>query len=77
MVIMLFPRTTCVVRQEGWVSPISTVSTHTQCKHDIAAYHHANVNLELNIHRVVQHHVHELIKASQRPSDLPVAVQGD
>lgn len=39
-------------------------------------YHHANICLVLLVHSIVQHDVHELIKATQHASDMSVGVQG-
>ena len=39
-------------------------------------HHHANVCFVLLVHRIVQDNVHELIKAAQHASDMPVGIQG-
>ena len=40
------------------------------------AHHHANVCFVLLIHSIVQDNVHELIKATQHASNVPVGIQG-
>ena len=42
-----------------------------------AAHHHADVRLQLLVHRVVQHDVHELVKAAKHARDVPVCVERD
>ena len=39
-------------------------------------HHHANVCFVLLVHRIVQDNVHELVKAAQHASDVPVGIQG-
>lgn len=38
-------------------------------------YDHANVNLQLLVHGVVQHKVHELVETPQHSRHVPVSVQ--
>ena len=42
----------------------------------VSTHHHANLCMCLVIYSLVQHNVHELVKASQGACDLPVAIQG-
>lgn len=42
-----------------------------------ATHHHAQLGLELLIHRPIQHQVHELVEAAQHAAHVPVGVQLD
>ncbi len=39
-----------------------------------STHHHADINLVFDIHSVVQHDIHELIKATECATDLPVCI---
>ena len=41
-----------------------------------STHHHANLCVCFVIYSLVQHNVHELVKASQGACDLPIAIQG-
>ena len=81
------PRTTCSIMQAA-VNPDAAMSAvHRQGlfqsqRHFVetelamSTHHHANLCVCLVIYSLVQHNVHELVKASQGACDLPVAIQG-
>ena len=42
----------------------------------VSTHHHANLCVCFVVYSLVQHNVHELVKAPQGACDLPVAIQG-
>ena len=61
--------------------PMRKCGSEVQCPSDVyllgkEPHHHANVCLVLLIHRIVQDNIHELVKAAQHASDVPVGIQG-